>query len=56
MITHSKINLFDILSTSRHYCCRKLIGVTNENLNFDLRVSRRKQRTQVPIEVLYITV
>ena len=33
-----KINLLDILSTSPHYFCKKWIGATNENSNFDLRV------------------
>ena len=33
-----KINLLDIVSTSPHYFCRKWIGATNENPNFDLRV------------------
>ena len=32
-----KISLFDILSTSPHYFCRKWIGATNESSNFDLR-------------------
>ena len=32
------MNLLDILSTSPHYFCRKWIGATNENSNFDLRV------------------
>ena len=30
-----KMNLLDILSTSPHYFCRKWIGATNENSNFD---------------------
>ena len=34
-----KRDLLDILSTSLHYFCRKLIGATNENSNFDIRVS-----------------
>ena len=34
-----KMDLLDILSTSLHYFCRKLIGATNENSNFDIRVS-----------------
>ena len=29
------MNLLDILSTSPHYFCRKWIGATNENSNFD---------------------
>ena len=33
-----KMNLLDILSTSPHYFCRKWIGATNENSNFDLGV------------------
>ena len=33
MIT--QMNLLDILSTSPHYFCRKRIGTTNENSNFD---------------------
>ena len=33
-------DFLDILSTSPHYFCRKCIGSTNENSNFDLRVSR----------------
>ena len=33
-----KINLLDILSTSPHYFCKKWIGATSENSNFDLRV------------------
>ena len=33
-----KMNLLDILSTSPHYFCRKWIGTTNENSDFDLRV------------------
>ena len=36
------MNLLDILSTSPHYLCRKQIRTTNENSNFDLRVSRVK--------------
>ena len=32
------MNLIDILSTSSHNFCRKCIGITNENSNFDLRV------------------
>ena len=32
------MNLLDILSTSPHYFCKKWIGATNENSNFDLRV------------------
>ena len=32
-----KMGLFDILSTSAHYFCRKWIGATNESSNFDLR-------------------
>ena len=32
------MNLLDILSISPHYFCRKLVGATDENLNFDLRV------------------
>ena len=32
------MNLLDILSTSPHYFGRKLIGATNENSKFDLRV------------------
>ena len=35
-----KMNLLDILSTSPHYFCRKWIGATNENSNFDLVVYR----------------
>ena len=35
-----KMNLLDILSTSPHYLCRKWMGTTNENSNFDLRVWR----------------
>ena len=35
-----KMNLLDILSTSPHYFCRKWIGATNENSNFDLVVNR----------------
>ena len=35
MITQDELEL-DILSTSPHYFCRKLIGATNENSNFDL--------------------
>ena len=31
-------DLLDILSTSPYYFCRKLIGATNENPNFDLTV------------------
>ena len=31
-----KMNLLDVLSTSPHYFCRKWIGVTNDNSNFDL--------------------
>ena len=31
-----KMNLLDILWTSPHYYCRKWIGATNENSNFDL--------------------
>ena len=34
------MNLLDILSTSPHYFCRKWIGATNENSNFDLVVYR----------------
>ena len=34
--SHNK-NLLDILFTSPHYFCRKWIGTTNENSNFDLR-------------------
>ena len=37
--SHKK-NLLDILSTSPHYFCRKWIGATNENSNFDIRVLR----------------
>ena len=37
-----KMNLLDILSTSRHYVCWKWIRATNENSNFDLRVQRVK--------------
>ena len=37
-----KMYLLDILSTSPHYFCRKWIGATNENSNFDLRVERVK--------------
>ena len=33
-----KMNLIDILSTSSHYFCRKRMGATNENSNFDLWV------------------
>ena len=33
-----KMNLLDILPTSPHYFCRKWIGATNENSNFDVRV------------------
>ena len=33
-----KMTLLDILSTSPHYFCRKWIGVSTENSNFDLRV------------------
>ena len=33
-----KMNLLDILSTSPHYFCRKWIGATIENSNFDLRI------------------
>ena len=36
--TSHKINLLDILSTSPHYFCKKWIGATNENSNFDPRV------------------
>ena len=39
-----KMNLLDILSTSPHYFCRKKMGATNENSNFDLRVWRVKER------------
>ena len=39
------MNLLDILSTSPHYVCRKWIGATNENSNFDLRVLRVKGDT-----------
>ena len=35
-----KIDLLDILSSSPHHFCRKWIGATNENSNFDLRVWR----------------
>ena len=37
--TH-KMNLLDILLTSPHFFCRKWIGATNENSNFDLRGQR----------------
>ena len=37
-----KITLLDILSTSPHFFCRKWIGATNDNSNFDLRVKRVK--------------
>ena len=40
-----KMNLHDILSTSPDYFCRKWIGATNENSNFDLRVQRVKGDT-----------
>ena len=40
MITH-KMNLLEI-KTSPNYFCRKLIGATNENLNFDLTIQRVK--------------
>ena len=33
------MNLLHILTTSPHYFFRKRAGATNENLNFDLRVS-----------------
>ena len=33
-----KMNLLDILLTFPHHFCRKWIGATNENSNFDLRV------------------
>ena len=39
-----KMNLLDILSTSPQYFFRKWIEATKENLNFDLRVYRVKQR------------
>ena len=39
--SHKKY-LLDILSTSPHYLCRKWIGATDENTNFDLRVLRVK--------------
>ena len=32
------MNLLDVLSTSPHYFYEKLIGATNENSNFDLKV------------------
>ena len=35
-----KTNLIDTLSTSPHFFCRKWIGATNENSNFDLRAER----------------
>ena len=35
-----KMNLLDMLSTSPHYFCRKWIGATNENSNFDVRFQR----------------
>ena len=34
------MNLLDMLSISLHYFCRKWIGATNENSNFDLVVYR----------------
>ena len=37
-ILSHKMNLLDILSTSPHYFCRKWIGATNRNSNFDLSV------------------
>ena len=40
------MNLLDILSTSPHYFCRKWIGATNENSNFDLRVKTVKTDTE----------
>ena len=36
------MNLLDMLSISLHYFCRKWIGATNENSNFDLKVYRSK--------------
>ena len=36
------MNLLDTKSTSPHFFCRKLIEATEENSNFDLRVSRVK--------------
>ena len=36
------MNLLDMLSISPHYFCRKWIGATNENSNFDLKVYRSK--------------
>ena len=36
--------LLDILSTSPHYFYSKWIGATKENVNFNLRVQRVKQR------------
>ena len=33
------MNLIDTLTTSPHYFERKCIGTTNENFNFDIRVS-----------------
>ena len=41
-ISH-KMNLLDIWSTSSHYFCRKWIGETNENSNFDLSIKRVKK-------------
>ena len=49
-----KMNLLDISSTSPHYFCRKWIGPTNENSNFDLRILRVKRNFSLvwPIKIL----
>ena len=43
------MNLLDILSTAPLYFCRKGIGATNENSNFDLRGVSQKQNTPKPL-------
>ena len=40
------MNLIDTSTTSPHYFYWKCIGITNENLNFDIRVYRVKQQWQ----------
>ena len=50
-----KMNLHDILSTSPHYFCRKWIRATNENSNFDLRVSRVKLPIDSEIQNTHLT-